>query len=180
MLEKEAAAAQNVKCRINRHLILQAIASAQHLLSLYKNIPPNGIAFFCGGEENHRFALEPPHQPIMKNSYLCDKIFHVDLIRLLFDSQETIGYIIVHGDDALFAIVSGTKITRLGTTVGHLQNDTRRGGQSAPRIGRIAEGKRDNYAKRIGERAWDLFGPNSGRKWITLFSVVLLESSPGF
>lgn len=163
MLEKEADAARNVKCRTNRQLILQAIGSCQYLVSQFSktDIPPNGLAIFAGGEENHRYLLLPP-RPILKNTYLCDKRYFPELIAGLYDEhQETVGYIIVQGEDALFATVCGTQTTLLGTTLGHLLGDTRRGGQSAPRFGRIAEGRRENYAKRIGEKAWDLFGPNS-------------------
>jgi len=104
-----------------------------------------------------------PPLPIRKNVYLCDKRFHVELLEELFaEDHETVGYIIVHGEDALFATVCGTRTTLLGSTIGHLLGETRRGGQSAPRFGRIAEGRRDNYAKRIGERAWELFGPAAG------------------
>jgi len=169
LLNQEVRQAENVKCRANRHLILSAISSCQHLLSQYKENPPNGLIIFSGGEENYRFVLEPP-LPIIQNTYLCDRRFHVELVTHLFELHETIAYIVVHGDDALFATVTGTDVTLLNTTQGHLQNDTRRGGQSAPRFGRIAEGKRENYAKRICERANDLFGPLSGR---TVHRIVL-------
>ena len=161
LLEKEKDAARNVKNHTNRTLILQALTAALHLLSPYAktDIPATGLVIFTGGEDTHRFILIPP-QPILKNTYLCDKRFHTELVQDLFEPhQETVGYIIVHGEDALFATVCGTRTTLLGTTIGHLHSDTRRGGQSAPRFGRIAEGRRDNYAKRIGERALELFGP---------------------
>jgi len=161
LLEKEQDAARNVKCRTNRHCILQAIAAALHLLSPFarSDIPTNGLAIFTGGEDTYRYILFPP-QPVLKNTYLCDRRFHTELVQDLFEPHhETVGYIVVHGEDALFATVCGTRTTLLGTTIGHLHSDTRRGGQSAPRFGRIAEGRRENYAKRIGERALELFGP---------------------
>jgi peptide chain release factor subunit 1 len=154
--------ANNIKCRINRSLVQAALNACQALLRQYKEIPNNGLAIFVGGEDNHRFVFEPP-MPIPRNQYLCDKRFYVELVMPLYQVHETVAYIIVHGDSALYAMAQGTKLTLFSSTQGHLQNDTRRGGQSAPRFGRIAERKRENYAKRICERANELFGPLSGR-----------------
>ena len=48
MLVEEMGTATNIKSRVNRQSVLDAIGSAQQRLKLYSKVPPNGLVVYCG------------------------------------------------------------------------------------------------------------------------------------
>ena len=48
MLTDEAGTASNIKSRVNRQSVLDAIGSAQTRLKRYNSVPPNGLLIYCG------------------------------------------------------------------------------------------------------------------------------------
>ena len=47
MLTEEYGTASNIKSRVNRLSVLEAIVSTQQRLKLYSKCPPNGLCIFC-------------------------------------------------------------------------------------------------------------------------------------
>jgi len=83
-------------------------------LRLYKNIPTNGLALFCGvietgdgkGEKKITLDIEP-FKPLTTFSYRCQTTFEVAPLLSLMDDDEKFGFIIVDGNGVLYATVQG-------------------------------------------------------------------------
>lgn len=88
--------------------------------------------------------IEPP-KPIKKFIYLCDRRFHVEHIEKLYQDYDKYGIIIIGGDEVKFYEVCGTEIKRIARDKIKLPKNQRKGGQSAPRFGRIREEMIDRY-----------------------------------
>ena len=87
MLADEYNTASNIKCRVNRQSVLEAITSAQHRVKLHTKVPPNGLAIFCGRVVTDDgkgkkicIDLEPP-RAVAASLYLCDNKFHVEALK---------------------------------------------------------------------------------------------------
>jgi len=131
-------------------------------LKIIKIIPTNGLALFCGkvrpinGRDIEEICeiMEPP-LPINKNSYYCDKIFHVELISDLFNIHKSIGYVIITSEEAILLKIRGSERTVVYKTKIDFANNTRRGGQSANRLARIRDEKKHNCENKIVEAICD-------------------------
>ena len=70
MLKQEYALTQNVKSRVTRHNVLNALEKTMNRLRLFKKTPPNGLVIFCGNVSKREgqpdikiLSVEPP-QPL--------------------------------------------------------------------------------------------------------------------
>ena len=78
MLGDEYGTASNIKSRVNRLSVLQAITSAQQRLKLYNRCPTNGLVLYCGevmtdDGKIKRVSIDfEPFKPINTSLYLCD------------------------------------------------------------------------------------------------------------
>ena len=86
MLKEEYGTASNIKSRVNRLSVLEAITSAQYRIKLYPKLPPNGLAVYCGtavsqegGEKKISIGFEPSKR-ITTSLYMCDNKFHTELL----------------------------------------------------------------------------------------------------
>ena len=72
-------------CRLS---VLGAITSTQQKLKLYTRIPDNGLVIYCGtiltddGKEKRVNIDFEPFKPINTSLYLCDNMFHTEVILL--------------------------------------------------------------------------------------------------
>jgi peptide chain release factor subunit 1 len=129
-------------------------------LKLYKAIPPNGLALFCGiietgdgkGEKKIMLDIEP-FKPINTFTYRCQTTFETGPLNDLMEDDETFGFIIVDGNGVLYATVSGSTKEVLQRLLVQLPKKHGRGGQSAMRFARIREEKRHNYVRKVCELA---------------------------
>lgn len=103
--------------------------------------------------------IEPP-KPIVKFIYLCDRAFHPEYILPLYENDITYGVIIVRGEDALFYQISGTEIRKLDKQSTRISKNQKKGGQSAPRIGRIRDEEIQQYLAHLEEKSRECFLEN--------------------
>ena len=96
MLVEEMGTATNIKSRVNRQSVLDAIGSAQQRLKLYNKVPPNGLVVYCGavltesGKERQMRIDFEPFKPINTSLYMCDNKFHTAALSdLLVNDQST-------------------------------------------------------------------------------------------
>lgn len=75
----------------------------------------------------------------------------------LLESDEKFGFVIIDGNGALFATLSGTAKEILHKIVVDLPKKHGRGGQSALRFARLRLEKRHNYLRKVAETATQLF-----------------------
>lgn len=165
MLSNEHATASNIKSRVNRQSVQDAITSVLQRLKLFNVVPPNGLVIYCGntltehGIKQQMISFEPP-KPINTSLYVCDNRFHVDSLQYLFKDESVFGFIVVDGSGCLYGTVSGNVPRVLQTFTVDLPNKHGRGGQSALRFSRLREEKRQNYIRKVAEGATAMFIEN--------------------
>lgn len=166
LLTEEYGTATNIKSRVNRLSVLEAITIAQQRLKLYSKVPPNGLLLFSGtilteeGKEKRIVIDFEPFRPINTSLYMCDNRFHVECLNELLQDQNTFGFIVMNGDGCLFGTVQGNTKTVLQKISVDLPNKHRRGGQSALRFARHRLEARQNYLHKVTELATHHFISN--------------------
>lgn len=162
-LAEEYGTATNIKSRVNRQSVLSAITSTQQRLKLYNRVPPNGLVIYCGtvvteeGKEKLVNIDLEPFRPINTSLYLCDNRFHTEALSELLQSDLKFGFIVVDGNGALFATLSGNTRDILHRITVDLPKKHGRGGQSALRFARLRLEKRHNYVRKVAEIAAQLY-----------------------
>lgn len=160
MLTSELSGAAGIKSKQTKNSVMSAINSTIGKLKLYKAIPTNGLALFCGiietgdgkGEKKIMLDIEPFKQ-ITNFMYRCQTTFEVSPLLSLMDDDEKFGFIIVDGNGVLYATVQGAVKEVLQRMLVQLPKKHGRGGQSAMRFARIREEKRHNYVRKVCELA---------------------------
>jgi peptide chain release factor subunit 1 len=163
MLTDEYGTASNIKSRVNRLSVLNAITSTIQKLKQISRVPPNGLVVYCGTilteegkEKKVNYAFEP-HKPINTSLYLCDNVFHVEALRSLLESDDKFGFIIMDGSGTLYGTLSGNTREILYKFTVDLPKKHGRGGQSSVRFARLRVEKRHNYVRKVAEVATQLF-----------------------
>lgn len=180
LLTEEYGAAANIKSRVNRLSVLSAITSAQQRLKLYRAIPPNGLALYCGtittddGKDKGVTIDFEPFKPLTSFTYLCHSRFNTEPLAALLQATDTYGFIVVDGHGCTFATVCGNHRTILQRFDVDLPRKHGRGGQSSARFGRIRMEKRQAYLTKVAEAARTHFV--SGER-VTVRGLVLAGSA---
>lgn len=157
MLVNEYGTASNIKSRVNRQSVLDAITSTQQKLKLYTRVPPNGLCIYCGtiltdeGKEKMVNIDLEPFKPINTSLYLCDNKFHVEALGELLESDMKFGFIVMDGCGTLFGTVCGNTREVLQKITVDLPKKHGRGGQSSVRFARLRMEKRHNYVRKVAE-----------------------------
>jgi peptide chain release factor subunit 1 len=157
MLTAEYGTAVNIKSRVNRQSVQDAIQSTIQKLKLYNRVPDNGLIVLSGNvdiegkEKRMCLGFEPPRK-INKYLYLCDSKFHLESIGETLDDFTRVGYIIIDGDSTYYAYVTPTSREKIESFEVDLPPKHGRGGQSKNRFERIAEEKRHNYITKVVEK----------------------------
>eukprot|EP00012_Vannella_robusta_P013243 CAMPEP_0206190984 /NCGR_PEP_ID=MMETSP0166-20121206/5079_1 /ASSEMBLY_ACC=CAM_ASM_000260 /TAXON_ID=95228 /ORGANISM="Vannella robusta, Strain DIVA3 518/3/11/1/6" /LENGTH=429 /DNA_ID=CAMNT_0053607175 /DNA_START=62 /DNA_END=1351 /DNA_ORIENTATION=+ len=163
LLREEYGTASNIKSRVNRLSVLSAITSVQQKLTLYSQVPENGLVIFCGsvmtteGKEKQLTIDFEPFKPLSRSLYLCDNKFHVEALKEMLESDSTFGFVIMDGNGCLFGTLSGNTKTVLHKFSVDLPKKHGRGGQSALRFARLRLESRHNYVRKVAETAAQLF-----------------------
>jgi len=132
-------------------------------LKLYNRVPANGLTLFTGkivqedGKERHVTIDYEPSKPVSRSLYLCDSRFHVESLAESLASSEKFGFIVIDGNGALFATLSGNARNILHKFNVDLPKKHGRGGQSKLRFERLRAEKRHNYVRKVAELAVQFF-----------------------
>lgn len=166
MLAQEYGTASNIKSRVNRQSVLDAITSVQNRLKLWPSVPPNGLVVYCGtimtedkGEKKVTIDFEPL-KPVNTSLYLCDNRFHTEALKSLLVEDNTFGFIIIDGKNYLLGTLCGNTRTVLFEKSVDLPKKHNKGGQSAARFGRIRQEKIHNYVHQVAEKVAQVFLTN--------------------
>jgi len=166
MLADEYGTASNIKSRVNRLSVLDAITSTQQRLKLFQKVPLNGLVLYCGtvltdeGKEKKVTIDLEPFKPINTSLYLCDNKFHTEPLMGLLEADEKFGFIIVDGSGALYGTLTGNSREILHKFTVELPKKHGRGGQSALRFARLRVEKRHNYLRKVAETATQYYITN--------------------
>ena len=166
MLVDEVGKASNIKSRVTRQNVTDALTSTMEKLKLYNKTPPNGLVIYCGlvqmpegGEKMVKIDLEP-FKPINTSLYRCNNIFHTEELKELLEDNDKFGFLIMDGSGSLFGTVQGNTRTILNSFKVDLPKKHGRGGQSANRFARIRTERRHNYLRKVAEAATQAFITN--------------------
>lgn len=163
MQTNEIATAVNIKSRINRASVIDAISSVQQRQKIINRIPPNGLALYCGfvvgldGKERKISIDITPHKPINTSQYRCDNRFHIEPQQNQQEDDARFGFIVVDGSSCQLGAISGSARTIQQKFTVDLPKKHGRGGQSAQRFSRIRDEKRHNYIRKVGETCTSVF-----------------------
>lgn len=166
LLTDEYGTASNIKSRVNRLSVLNAITSTQQRLKLYNKVPENGLVLYCGtiltddGKEKKVNIDFEPFKPINTSLYLCDNKFHTEALNELLEDDATYGFIVMDGNGCLFGTLCGNTRNVLHKITVELPKKHGRGGQSSVRFARLRLEKRHNYLRRVAELSTQIYITN--------------------
>jgi len=163
-LRQELATASNIKSRTTRHNVQDAIESAIQRLKLFSDPGPTGLVVFSGAipqsgpgtEKIEVYHIFPP-EPINIFLYRCDSKFYLDPLRELTREKDVYGIIVIDNEEAAVAVLRGRTIADIEEYSSGIPGKHRAGGQSARRFERLRDQALQEYYKRIGDHANQLF-----------------------
>ena len=166
MISEEIGKATNIKSRITRQHVTDALTSTNEKLRLYNKTPKNGLVIYCGlvqlpqgGEKMIKIDLEP-FKPINTSLYRCDNIFHTNELKFLLEDNDKFGFLIMDGNGSLFGTLQGSTKTIINKFSVDLPKKHTKGGQSSNRFARIRIESRHNYLRKVAESMASAFISN--------------------
>lgn len=163
MLRSEYALTQNVKSRLTRNNVLNALEKIMNHLKVIGKTPPNGLVVFCGnvspveGQSDLRiWSIEPP-QPLGQKIYWCDQTFILDPLKDMLREKEVYGLIVIDGGGADIGFLKGKKVSLEKHVDSLVPGKTAAGGWSQMRYLRIREEAKHDHMKKVGEIASSIF-----------------------
>lgn len=165
-LEQEKSTAMNIKSKTTRKNVLDALERLTRHIKLIQKNPENGLALFSGNISDNEgqpqievWSLEPP-RPLRARLYRCDQEFVLDPLREMLEVEEVYGLVVIEINEATIGLLEGKRIEVLQKMTSGVPGKTEKGGQSAARFGRIREGMKKEFYRRIAEAVknnfWDM------------------------
>lgn len=175
MLKQEYGTASNIKSNVTRKNVQDAIVRVQQRLKLFKQVSENGLVIFCGAipqngagsEKLETYVITPP-EPIKIYLYRCDAKFHTEYLQELLREKETYGILLVDASAATFATLQGRRLEIVQEITSGVPGKTRAGGQSARRFERLREMRLQEYFRRVGAHANEIFLPIENLKGLII------------
>lgn len=162
----EYSTASNIKDRVTRHHVLEALSAIINRLKLFRKTPPNGLVVFAGyvagdvpGREEMEIHLLEPPEKLKIWLYRCDSRFHTEILEDMIRVRDAYGLIVVERGEAAIGILRGRTLDVVDELTSGIPGKHRAGGQSARRFERIIEQLTHEFYKRLGEHANKIFLP---------------------
>ena len=156
-LEGEKSTANNIKSRVTRNNVVEALEKVIRELKQGRYKYENGLAIFCGNVSNDEgksdiqfFSIEPP-QPLNTRLYRCDQEFVIEPLKEMTETSEIYGLLVIERKEATIGLLEGTKIKVLQKMTSGVPGKIRAGGQSSQRFARATEGLAKEFYRRIAE-----------------------------
>ena len=166
-LGQEAAQAANIKSKLTRKHVGDAIESAISVLNRYKNAGEYGIAIFVGhvivGNNKTRLVtvvIDDPPEIFTSFRYRCDSTFELTQLEDMLIDRTSYGLFVIDRGEAAYGIASGKRIHCQEELQSNIMGKHRQGGQSAQRFERLIEEAAHNFFKRATEHACNYWLPN--------------------
>lgn len=111
MLTEEQSKAENIKDRVNRQSVIEALVSTKEVLRNYKSQTENGLCLFVGkvkvpGQNNLTRKVKilfEPFKEIKAKVYFCGDKFQTEVLEKLLESHDSFGFAIIDGNGCLMA-----------------------------------------------------------------------------
>jgi peptide chain release factor subunit 1 len=162
-LRDEHGSAANIKSKSTRDNVQSALESIMSRLKYYKEPPENGMVIFTGAvslggnkQAMESIVVEPP-QPITSFSYRCGSNFELEKLEDMLVDKKTFGLIVVDRREASIGTLKGKHITPMRHLTSTVPGKQRKGGQSSHRFQQLRLIAINEFNKRIGDAANDIF-----------------------
>ena len=162
-LRDEHGSAANIKSKSTRDNVQSALESIMSRLKYYKEPPENGMVIFTGAvslggnkQAMESIVVEPP-QPISSFSYRCGSNFELEKLEDMLVDKKTFGLIVVDRREASIGTLKGKHITPMRHLTSTVPGKQRKGGQSSHRFQQLRLIAINEFNKRIGDAANDIF-----------------------
>lgn len=124
-----------------------------YLKKISKNYTINGIIIYCGITNNNELIFNDIHieLPIKTKYYYCDKIFHTEFLdKFINHENEKNKFLVMYvdGTSTYYYEKFLTQMKQLQHISFDRQKKQRKGGQSAPRIGRLCMEKINSFTNK--------------------------------
>jgi peptide chain release factor subunit 1 len=156
-IEGEKGTASNIKSRVTRNNVVEALEKVARELKIGPNKYPNGIAIYCGNTSNDEgkpeiefFSIQPPI-PLNMRLYRCDQTFVAEPLQEMTETQEVYGLLVIERKEATIGLLEGTRIKVLQKMTSMVPGKIKAGGQSAQRYARVIEGMARDFYKKIAD-----------------------------
>lgn len=156
-LKEEYNQSGNIKSKATRLNVQGAIDKIIQYLRLFKKLPDNGIAVFCGNISKEQakpnielFSIEPM-EPIKANIYRCDSSFLLEPLEVILEAKDIYCLVVLDGREATIAILKGTHVTVEDKLHSFAHAKVHKGGQSANRYQRGTEESINDFYKSISD-----------------------------
>lgn len=163
-LRQEYSTAANIKSKTTRKNVQDAIESAIQRLKLFNKAGSTGLIVFSGavpqngpGKEKIEVYHIIPPEPIDIFLYRCDSRFYLEPLKDLFKERDVYGVLVIDNEEAAVAVIKGRRIVEVKKFTSGVPGKHRAGGQSARRFERLREMSLNEYYKRVGEHANQIF-----------------------
>jgi peptide chain release factor subunit 1 len=162
LLRQEMSVAENIKLKKTRNSVEWALSAAYDRLSRIPKIPENGLALFAGMNpdtgESTVVMLVPPEK-IQVFFYRTDKYFHTEFLEEMVTEGSVAGLLLVERDAATIGLLKGNKLEIVEEMEAYIPGKHHKGGQSQRRFDRVIEQMVEEFYKKVGERANNIFLP---------------------
>ncbi len=162
-LRDEFGQCANIKSKQTRTNVQSAISSILARLRYYKRPPENGMAVFCGTINigGDRTSLEceiiEPPEPLNIYTYRCSSTFELEPLQEMLDEKDIYGLIVIDRREAYIGFLRGNRIEPISGVTSMVPGKQRKGGQSSARFQRLRLIAINEFYKKVGDRASDIF-----------------------
>ncbi|EHQ34948.1 peptide chain release factor aRF-1 [Methanoplanus limicola] len=162
-LKDEYGQCSNIKSKQTKTNVQSAISSILSRLKQYNRPPENGLAVFCGtvklgGDRTDLdcVIIEPP-EPLNLYMYRCSSKFELEPLQQMLVEKEVYGLIVIDRRESYIGFLRGNRIEPVSGVTSTVPGKQRKGGQSAMRFQRLRLIAINEYYKKVGDRATDIF-----------------------
>ncbi|MCK9297425.1 peptide chain release factor 1 [Methanoculleus sp. YWC-01] len=162
-LRDEFGQCANIKSKQTRTNVQSAISSILSRLKYYKRPPEHGMAIFCGtintGGDRTNLECEIIEPPEALNTYMyrCSSSFELEPLEQMLGEKEIYGLIVLDRREAYVGFLRGNRIEPIRGVTSTVPGKQRKGGQSSVRFQRLRLIAINEFYKKIGDLANDIF-----------------------
>ncbi|MDN7025015.1 peptide chain release factor 1 [Methanoculleus sp. FWC-SCC1] len=162
-LRDEFGQCANIKSKQTRTNVQSAISSILSRLKYFNRPPENGMAVFCGtintgGDRTDLQCeiVEPP-DPLNLYMYRCSSNFELEPLQQMLEEKVVYGLIVIDRRESYIGFLRGNRIEPISGVTSTVPGKQRKGGQSSVRFQRLRLIAINEYYKKVGERASEIF-----------------------
>jgi peptide chain release factor subunit 1 len=145
-----------------RNAVTWALSVAYDRLVKVPKTPENGLVLFAGMNPDTGdtivVMLIPP-EPVPVFFYRTDKYFHTEFLEDMVSESNVIGLVIVERDAATIGLLKGSRLEVVEELEAYIPGKHHKGGQSQRRFDRLIEQMVEEFYKKVGEVANQVFLP---------------------